>query len=182
MSTRKTGVLLWHGFFFGKIPLHGILLSERKEVIMKKETIVKITKYLLDFMFFAGILVTLTLPLSVKWLGKYLDACKNHYGETVTIYFVLGVLAIAILGELRKMFRTVLKDDCFVQENVVSLQRMGTYSFMIALFSLVRMLLFISITMLVVILVFIIAGLFSKTLAIVFDRAVQYKEENDLTI
>lgn len=136
----------------------------------------------LDFMFFAGILVTLTLPLSVKWLGKYLDACKNHYGETVTIYFVLGVLAIAILGELRKMFRTVLKDDCFVQENVVSLQRMGTYSFMIALFSLVRMLLFVSITMLVVILVFIVAGLFSKTLAIVFDKAVKYKEENDLTI
>ena len=149
---------------------------------MKKETIVKITKYLLDFMFFAGILVTLTLPFSVKWLGKYLAACKNHYGETVTIYFVLGVLAIAILGELRKMFRTVLKDDCFVQENVVSLQRMGTYSFMIALFSLVRMLLFVSITMLVVILVFIVAGLFSKTLAIVFDKAVKYKEENDLTI
>ena len=69
-----------------------------------------------------------------------------------------------------------------MQENVVSLQRMGTYSFMIALFSLVRMLLFISITMLVVILVFIIAGLFSKTLAIVFDKAVKYKEENDLTI
>lgn len=100
----------------------------------------------------------------------------------MTIYFVLGVLAIAILGELRKMFRTVLKDDCFVQENVVSLQRMGTYSFMIALFSLVRMLLFVSITMLVVILVFIVAGLFSKTLAIVFDKAVKYKEENDLTI
>lgn len=182
MSTRKTGVLLWHGFFFGKIPLCGILLSERKEVIMKKETIVKITKYLLDFMFFAGILVTLTLPLSIKWLGNYLDVCKTHYGETVTIYFVLGVLAIAILGELRKMFRTMLRDDCFVQENVVSLQRMGTYSFMIALFSLVRMLLFISIAMLVVILVFVIAGLFSKTLAIVFDKAVQYKEENDLTI
>lgn len=169
-------------FFLWQIQLHGILSSERKEVIMKKETIVKITKYLLDFMFFAGILVTLTLPLSVKWLSKYLDACKNHYGETVTIYFVLGVLAIAILGELRKMFRTVLKDDCFVQENVVSLQRMGTYSFMIALFSLVRMLLFVSITMLVVILVFIVAGLFSKTLAIVFDKAVKYKEENDLTI
>lgn len=64
-------------FFLWQIQLHGILSSERKEVIMKKETIVKITKYLLDFMFFAGILVTLTLPLSVKWLGKYLDACKT---------------------------------------------------------------------------------------------------------
>ena len=34
----------------------------------------------------------------------------------------------------------------------------------------------------VVILVFVIAGLFSKVLACVFEQAVQYKEENDLTI
>ncbi len=30
--------------------------------------------------------------------------------------------------------------------------------------------------------VFLFAGLFSKVLARVFDRAVRYKEENDLTI
>ena len=34
----------------------------------------------------------------------------------------------------------------------------------------------------VVILVFVIAGLFSKVLARVFDKAVTYKLENDLTI
>ena len=53
---------------------------------------------------------------------------------------------------------------------------------MIALFSLIRTILHITDAMLVIILVFIIAGLFSKTLAFVFDKAVQYKEENDLTI
>jgi hypothetical protein len=31
-------------------------------------------------------------------------------------------------------------------------------------------------------LVFIIAGMFSKVLAMVFEEAVRYKEENDLTI
>lgn len=36
--------------------------------------------------------------------------------------------------------------------------------------------------MLVIILVFIIAGMFSKVLAMVFEEAVRYKEENDLTI
>ena len=30
---------------------------------MKRETVIVFTKYLLDFMFFAGIIVTLTLPL-----------------------------------------------------------------------------------------------------------------------
>lgn len=53
---------------------------------------------------------------------------------------------------------------------------------MIALMSLVRTVIYMTPAMLVVILVFTIAGLFSKTLAFVFDKAVQYKEENDLTI
>ncbi len=149
---------------------------------MKKENIIRITKYLLDFMFFGGILVILTLPFSLKWAGNYLPEIEAHYAEMVIIYFVLGILGIAILGELRKIFRTVLADDCFVYDNVVSLQRMGTYSFMIALVSMARTLIYLTIAMLVVILVFIIAGLFSKVLAFVFDRAVKYKEENDLTI
>ncbi|MBQ9135020.1 MAG: DUF2975 domain-containing protein [Lachnospiraceae bacterium] len=149
---------------------------------MKKENIIRITKYLLDFMFFAGIGVTATLPFSVKWLGQYLPNVAEHYTEVVIIYFVLGLLALAILGELRKIFRTVLADNCFVTENVVSLQRMGTYSFMIALVSLVRSILYLTIAMGVVILVFVIAGLFSKVLAFVFERAINYKEENDLTI
>lgn len=149
---------------------------------MKKENIIRITKYFLDFMFFGGIIVILTLPLSLKWAGNYLPEIEVHYAELVIIYFVLGILGIAILGELRKIFRTVLADDCFVYDNVVSLQRMGTYSFMIALVSMVRTFIYLTIAMLVVILVFIIAGLFSKVLAFVFDRAVKYKEENDLTI
>lgn len=98
------------------------------------------------------------------------------------IYFILGIMAVLILGELRKMFRTVLKDDCFVKDNVVSLQRMGTYSFIIAVICLLRTALYMTVAMLILVLVFIIAGLFSKVLAFVFDRAVEYKLENDLTI
>ena len=149
---------------------------------MKKETIIKMTKYLLDFMFFTGILVTISLPITVKWIGEYLPEIKERYAEFVLIYFVLGILAVAIVGELRKMFRTVLADDCFVIGNVVSLQRMGTYSFMIAAVSLVQSILYITVAMLVVVLVFMIGGLFSKVLAFVFDKAIKYKEENDLTI
>ena len=94
----------------------------------------------------------------------------------------LGILAILIIGELRKMFRTVLADDCFVRENIVSLQRMGTYSFIIAVICLLRMVLYLTVAMLTLVLVFVIAGLFSKVLAFVFDKAIDYKEENDLTV
>ena len=147
------------------------------------KNIVRITKFLLDFMFFSGILITISLPVTLPWVADlYLEALRAHYREYVVIYFALGILAVAILGELRKMFRTVLREDCFVDENVVSLQRMGTYSFIIAAVSLVRTVMLATIAMSVVTLVFIVAGLFSKVLAFVFEEAVRYKKENDLTI
>lgn len=151
---------------------------------MKKETVIVITKYLLDVMYFAGMVVTVTLPWSVRWIAQVFsyEGFSEWYREAVLIYFVLGILAILILGELRKMFRTVLADDCFVRANVVSLQRMGTYSFIIALICLARTLLYLTVAMSVLVLVFMIAGLFSKVLAFVFDKAVDYKEDNDLTV
>jgi hypothetical protein len=151
---------------------------------MKKETVILITKYLLDVMYFLGIVVTVSLPWSVGFLINLfeLQEYESHKTEIIIIYFVLGVLAIMILGELRKMFRTVMREDCFVKDNVVSLDRMGTYSFFIALVCLVQFILYLTLPVLVLVLVFLIAGLFSKVLSFVFDKAVEYKLENDLTI
>lgn len=151
---------------------------------MKDETVIKITKYLLDFMYFAGMVVTVTLTWLVRWIADYwgYGAFQTQYKEVVVIYTILGLLAILIIGELRKMFRTVLNNDAFVMENVTSLKRMGTYSFLIAVICFIRTVLYLTTAMLILILVFIIAGLFSKVLAFVFEKAIQYKEENDLTI
>lgn len=148
----------------------------------KKKSITMGTKYLLDFMFYAGIAVTVTLPYSIKKIGELLPYMVEHYEETVVIYFVLGVAALVLVRELRKIFKTVLEEDCFVQENVISLQKMGNWSFFIAVMSVVRCIVYMTVAMGVVILVFVIAGLFSKVLAYVFEEAVRYKEENDLTI
>lgn len=149
---------------------------------MKKENLIKGTKYMLDFMFWGGIAVTATLPFSLKLLGEYIPHLVENYKEAVVIYFVLGIAAVKIIWELRKMFKTVLEKNCFVQENVASLQKMGKWSFFIVLMSLVRTFVYMTIAMGVVILVFIIAGLFSLVLSFVFEEAVGYKEENDFTI
>lgn len=147
-----------------------------------EKKIASATKYLLDFMFYTGILVTATLPWSIKLIGEQLPRLIAHYEETVIIYFVLGVAAEKLLWELRKIFKTVLAENCFVQENVISLRKMGNWSFFIALMSIVRSIAYMTIAMAVVILVFVIAGLFSKVLSFVFAEAVRYKEENDLTV
>lgn len=148
----------------------------------KKVLLTKGVKYLLDFMFFCGMLVTVSLPFSIKWIGQYYEPVMENYEETVIIYFVLGVAALVLIRELRRIFRTVLNKDCFVMENVVSLKKMGNWSFFIAGMSVVRSIVYLTVAMLMVVLVFVIAGLFSKVLAMVFEEAVRYKEENDLTI
>lgn len=148
----------------------------------KKWTWIRGTKYLLDLMFYSGIVVTVTLPFTVRWIGEQLPYLIRHYEETVIICFVLGVSAEKLLWELRKIFRTVLAENCFVKENVVSLQKMGNWSFFIALMAGVRSIVYMTIAMGVVIFVFLIAGLFSKVLSFVFEQAVEYKEETDWTI
>ena len=59
---------------------------------------------------------------------------------------------------------------------------MSIYSFFIAVITACRLFLYTTPAVFIIILVFVIAGLFSKVLAGVFDKAVAYKQENDLTI
>ena len=149
---------------------------------MKREDVTKLTKYLLDFMFFGGIVVTASLPVSIKMLGAFSENLQEHYEVSVILFFVLGIAAIVILRELRRIFKTVVNKDCFVRENVVSLNKICKWSFFIVLMSIVRCIVYVTPAMLIVILVFTIAGLFSKVLSFVFEEAVGYKEENDFTI
>lgn len=147
-----------------------------------KDKLTLFTKFLLDVMFYAGIVVTLTLPLSIKFYGRYNLYFADNYYSLCVILFLSGIFAILIIRQLRKMFSTVIADDCFIRENVTSLERMSIYSFFIAVITACRLFIYLSPSVLIVILVFVIAGLFSKVLAGVFDKAVTYKQENDLTI
>lgn len=147
-----------------------------------KDRITVLTKFMLDSMFYGGIFVCLTLPISIKVYGNYNSYFAKNYIELCLLFFLSGIFAVLIIWELRKIFKTVIRDDCFIRENVTSLKRMGNFSFVIALITSLRLFLYLTPAVLVVILVFIIAGLFSKVLSRVFDKAVTYKLENDLTI
>lgn len=147
-----------------------------------KDKLTLFTKYLLDFMFYAGIIVIVTLPLSIRFYGTYNRYFADNYYSLLVILFLSGIFAVLILQQLRKMFGSVLNDDCFIHENVVSLEKMSIYSFFIAVITACRLFIYLTPAVFIVILVFVIAGLFSKVLAQVFDKAVTYKLENDLTI
>ncbi len=140
------------------------------------------TKILLDFMYYSGILVTTCVPGIIHFYGRYNSYFAENIIELSGIFILSGVFAVLIIRQLRKLFKSVLRDDCFIKENVKSLDQMGTYSFFIAVITSLRLFLYLTPAILIVILVFLIAGLFSKVLSKVFDKAVTYKLENDLTI
>ena len=144
--------------------------------------VTKFTKALLDFMLWAGILAAFSLPVFLKILGDYFPEYRRYYLPLLVFLFLSGIFAVLIIRELRSMFRTVLASDCFVEKNVTSLKRMSVYSFCIAGLTVIRLFLATTPAAMVEVLVFLIAGLFSRVLADVFDQAVTYKLENDLTI
>lgn len=147
-----------------------------------KNAITVFTKGVLDFMFYAGIMVTVTVPFTFRVYARYNSFFDQYYVFLCIVFIISGLFAILIIKELRSLLRSVLDDDCFIRKNVDSLRRMGTYSFLIAAITTARCYAYLSPAVIITILVFIIAGLFSKVLAHVFDKAVTYKLENDLTI
>ena len=150
---------------------------------MKYERIKKLTKLILDIMFFTGIIVLLTLPIWLRFAGThYSKDIENHYLAMVIVFAVSGLNGLLIVNELRKMMKTVLKVNCFVEDNVKSLRRMARYSLVISIFFFIKVLLVPTPATLIIILVFFIAALFSVVLSCVFQEAVNYKDENDLTI
>ena len=150
---------------------------------MHGKKLIRVTKLLLDVMFYSGIAVIVTLPLSLRYAGIYYSrAFQEYYMLMLVIFAASGVCGIVIIGELRTMMRTVMQKNCFIHENVKSLEMMGITSAVIVLLFFIKCFFLPTPATFIVVLTFFIAGLFSEVLSFVFREAIRYKEENDLTI
>lgn len=150
---------------------------------MRQSRLISFTKYFLDFMFFSGILVEVSLPFSLKMLGEYCwKEMAEQYWPMLIIFGLSGICGLIIVYQLRKMMKTVVKRECFVDNNTKSLSTMGKVSFVITVLFIVKCILLPTPASFVIVLTFFIAGVFSHVLSLVFEEAVRFKEENDLTI
>ena len=149
---------------------------------MKGTKLTRFTNIFINAIFFLGMAVCILVPWIIRVAGEYNPVFKEYYWQMVVVFFLSGVFAELIFYELRRMFRTLMAEDPFVMQNVVSLKRMGYYAFVIAVLTASRLFIIVTAAVLIVILVFTIAGLFSLVLSQVFRHAVIYKQENDLTI
>lgn len=147
-----------------------------------KDKLTLFTKGLLDVMFYGMIVGVVALPFILKAYIQYDVNYQAVYYYVLPVFIVSGIFGCLIIWYLRQLFKTVISGDCFVMENVVRLKKMGTCSFLITAVYSIRLFIYPTLSVAVILIVFLIAGLFSKVLARVFQQAVTYKLENDMTI
>lgn len=150
---------------------------------MNINTTNKFAKIILNFMFYTGIIVVITLPITLKYAGEYYsEQIALHYRGFVAILGVSGVMGLLIIDQLRKMMKTVIEENCFVYQNVRSLESMAALSLVISVLFIIKCFFAPTPATVIIVIVFFIAALFSIVLSHVFYQAILYKEENDLTI
>lgn len=159
-----------------------VLKNNKRGSNMNNNKMINFTKIFLDLMFYTGILTCLSLPWTMKFFGTYFPLYQQFHIQMIIIFEAAGVAGLIIVKELRKIFKTVIDKNCFVDENVRSLKTMGISAFVIVTLMLSRLFFVLTPSILVLVLVFLLAGMFSFVLSQVFKVAINYKAENELTI
>lgn len=140
------------------------------------------TKLLVDIIFAAEILITLIMPVSIPWLNEHYSHLEGLDLPLILIYVSVGIVCIAATWILRGILRTVVEGRCFIQENVTGLKRISICFLLLVIFLVCRGIIYLTMAILIDTFLFFIAFVFCRVVALVFQEAVRYKEENDLTI
>lgn len=154
---------------------------------MKKEgykVLSSFIKVIITALMVSDILVMASLPWALQWLMSifYEGNISKMYAFYMVILYTFGILMLYILNELRIIFNSVEKTDPFILRNVTALRRISKASMATCVIFLVKILVYNSLMTMVSFFIFFIASLFCIVLAEIFKKAVEYKDEHDLTI
>lgn len=142
----------------------------------------KLTKIMVDVMFYIGILCVISVPFLVRLINKFYGYDENLLLIFVVMLFISGVCAVYILFNLKQMFKTLVGGNPFVNQNTVCMKRMAISCVIISIIYVIKCFLMFSWATVVIVIVFTIGALFCLTLKNIFNEAIKYKQENELTI
>jgi len=150
---------------------------------MEKSSIIhRVTKILLDIMFFGGIVACIALPFALPTLMRFIGVSILFRMPYTFILLSSGICSVFIVYQLRRMFQTMLGGNPFVMENVSGLRRCAVASALIALIFLIRLLFWFTIASSIIVVIFALLSLFSLAIKDLFKQAVAYKEDADWTV
>jgi hypothetical protein len=152
--------------------------------VYRNKALHSFTKTLIDVLFFAGIITCLLVPFLVYYFRGVSPMLSAAPGRTIAVLLVSGTLAVYILWEFRCIFRTIVNRESnpFITANVTSLRRIAAASAAISVTYVLKCLYWFTMATAIIIIIFALATLFCLVLADVFEQAVTYKQENDLTV
>ena len=141
-----------------------------------------IAKLFIDALLLLCIAGVVTIPFWMRAYQGWLRYDDTVFYPMMTIIGLSGILSVFILFTLDRMYKTLTSGDPFVTANVNAFKRIAGTCAVIAFLYILKCFLVFSLATVIVVLVFIIGCLFCLTLKDLFAKAVEYKEENDLTI
>jgi hypothetical protein len=127
--------------------------------------------------------IWISLPISLSWCYKtYFWTTGQNYWFLLIFLAITGVFCLVIVYELRKIFKTLKKREPFQRDNVTSLKRIAIMALLISAAYVIKIIFYVSFLTIILMMAFLIMGLFALILSEVFRQAIDVKEENDLTI
>lgn len=149
-----------------------------------KKSMAYFVRLLLQVIMGITIIVLIALPWIINEYLAFIRLFINDYARTVLliVLYPCGISALIVENELRKMFNSLVDKDPFIQRNVRSLNTMGISMLVILVMLIVKVLTLNSIMTMLLCIASGILAIFCFILADVFNQAVVYKEEHDLTI
>lgn len=152
-------------------------------LILGEKGLSSYVKKLLDLILVGGLLILLSLPILLKWYSNTLrNYSKDNYTFLLIFLYFTGICCLWLVFEMNKIFKTLNRRNPFMMDNVVSFKKMSLAAFTIAFAYIIKIIFFNSFLTIIIAMVFLIAGLFLVILGEIFKQAVEFKEENDLTI
>jgi|GEM_PF-924340 len=143
-----------------------------------------LSSVLISVIILAGICVYATLP----WLVRhYVDAADvrlaaDSYEVMLSLLYCVGIPVLMLLGLALLLTVNISRGKSFVKQNTLCLNLIALCSVIIGIIFFVAMFFLNSIFPIIIATVFVLLAILTKVFADLFRAAIQYKEENELTI
>jgi len=130
----------------------------------------KLTKIVVDIFFYLGIITVVSVPFIIPKIIKNLNLSQSLILPTIITLLLSGACAVYIIFQLKKMFKTLTSGNPFVVKNTICLKNMAIAAFIISIIYLYKLTYWFTPATVIIVLVFLVAGLFCLTLEDLLKR------------
>jgi hypothetical protein len=142
-----------------------------------------VIEYTLSLLMLVAFVLTVTLPWSIPAVTRHNPGESGFWFEKYLVVLIFsGILAMLILWQARAILCIVNKGNPFVNDMVRRLRIIGVECLILAAFYFISVFVVTKFFMVVVFVTFSVVGMILFVFAQIFEQAIAFKEENDMTI